>query len=126
VVREHRFPKLIATTIASPSQNAVAAGAHTLENGVREKPPKEAGNGVKSALLATNSYSNTVAQAIAAPSHVQKVLAGKFRLVRNEGKSGLGLGPHQAFDRIGGAGTVVGQKHHAEHTNWARGKSNGP
>ncbi len=114
VVREHRFPKLMATTIASSSQNAVAAGAHTLENTVREKPSKKADNGVKSALLQRQSHLNT-ATGVATSSRVQQILAGEFRLVGNEGKSCLGLGPHQAFDRIGGAGTVVGQKHHAEH-----------
>jgi hypothetical protein len=45
----------MATTIASPSQNAVAVGAHTLENSVREKPSKQAANGVKPAFLATDS-----------------------------------------------------------------------
>ena len=122
VVREHRFPKLMATTIASSTRNAVAAGAHTLENSVREKPSKGAETTGKSAFLAPNRYYSTFAEVIAVPtdghrvpSHVQKVLAGKLRLVGNEGESCLGLGPHQAFDRIGGARTVVGQQHHAQH-----------
>jgi proteic killer suppression protein len=65
-------------------------------------------------FLPRKSHLDTAA-AVAAPSHVQQILAGEFRLIGNEGKSGLGLGPHQAFDRIGGARTVVGQQHHAEH-----------
>ena len=40
--------------------------------------------------------------------NVQQILAGEFGLVGNEGESRLGLGAHQALDRIGGALAVVG------------------
>ena len=46
-------------------------------------------------------------------SHVQQVVAGELRLVGDEGEPGLGLGPHQPLDRIGGAFAVVGQQHDA-------------
>ena len=124
VVREHRFPKPMATTIASSAQNAVAVGAHTIENNVREKLLRRPETTANRLFWATNQHYNTSVEVVAiptdghrAPSHVQKVLAGEFRLVGNEGESCLGFGPHQALDRIGGARTVVGQQHHADCTN---------
>jgi hypothetical protein len=41
-------------------------------------------------------------------SDVQQVVAGEFRLVGDEREPGLGLGPHQPLDRIGGALALSG------------------
>jgi hypothetical protein len=49
-----------------------------------------------------------VPDAVGKRLNVQQVLAGEFRLIRNEGKARLGLGAHQTFDRIGGALAVIG------------------
>src|SRR6266851_7165554 len=68
VVREHRFPKLMAMTIASSAQNAVAAGAHTLEKQCQRKAVEKAVNDAKAAFLATNPYYITSAEVIAVPT----------------------------------------------------------
>jgi len=49
-----------------------------------------------------------IAAATTGELNVQQILAGEFGLVGNERKPRLGLGAHQALDRVSGAFAVVG------------------
>src|SRR3954463_8687770 len=89
-VRRHRFPNSSDATIRSSARNAVAGEAHSSEN----ETPKSRGNRRFSALNGVKKVGIRPKPSRCAGLHVQQIFAGEFRLVGDEGESGLGLGAH--------------------------------